>query len=260
MMDIYKKVIDLIDKQIPSAIVTVIRTKGSVPRESGAKMIVTESGQIYGTIGGSSVEARVIEEALEAIHLQKTQIVQHDLFDEEEKDTGMVCGGNMEFLIEPLVEGERLYVFGGGHVALPVVQMAAKVGFSVTVIDDRAEFINADRFPEARNCVQANPGRFAEELELTNQDYVVIVTPGHKDDYSVLKGVIKKPHKYIGMIGSKIKRDEIYEKLKSLDGVNDSELQHIHCPIGLDIGSETPEEIAVSIISELIKVRRLSGK
>ena len=254
-MNIYKKIVELQENQIPSALVTVLRTKGSVPREAGSKMIVLESGQIFGTIGGSSVEARVINEAVDAIKSQEICIVNHDLF-EEEKDTGMVCGGTMEFLIEPLAMGEKLYVFGGGHVALPVVQMAAKVGFSVTVIDDRSEFAAAERFPEAINCVQAQPGRYAEELNLTDKDYVVIVTPGHKDDYAVLRGVIKKSCRYLGMIGSKVKRNEIYEKLKSKDSVTEDQLKKVHCPIGLEIGSETPEEIAVSIVAELIKIKR----
>lgn len=258
-MNIYKKIVELQDKQIPAALVTVLRTKGSVPRDAGSKMIVLESGQIYGTIGGSTVEARVIDEARVAIQSQNITIVKHDLFDEQGKDTGMVCGGTMEFLIEPLAVGEKLYVFGGGHVALPVVQMASKVGFNITVIDDRPEFANAERFPEAGNCVQASPGPYAEQLELTERDYVVIVTPGHKNDYAVLKGIIKKPYRYLGLIGSKVKRKEIYEKLQKNDGISQAELKKVHCPIGIEIGSETPEEIAVSIVAELIKVRR-TGK
>jgi xanthine dehydrogenase accessory factor len=257
-MNIYKKIVELQENQTPFALVTVLSTKGSVPREPGAKMIVMQSGKIYGTIGGSSVEARVIDEAINAIQSQKIIIVKHDLFDEEEKDTGMVCGGMMEFLIEPLALGEKLYVFGGGHVALPLVQLAAKVGFSIIVIDDRNEFVSAERFPEAYQCIQAKPGKYAEELKLSDNDYVVIVTPGHKDDYAVLRGVIKKPAKYLGMIGSKVKRQEIYDKLKSTDGVSEKELKKVHCPIGLEIGSETPEEIAVSIVAELIKIRRAS--
>ncbi|HEM49473.1 MAG TPA: xanthine dehydrogenase [Caldithrix sp.] len=255
-MNIYQKIVELQEKQIPSALVTVLSTKGSVPREAGCKMIVLETGQIFGTIGGSSVEARVINEAITAIQSQKIRLVSHDLFDQEEKDTGMVCGGTMEFLIEPLTVGEKLFVFGGGHVALPVVQLAVKIGFSVTVIDDRSEFAAKDRFPEAHQCIQAQPGKYAEELELSDRDYVVIVTPGHKDDYAVLRGVIKKPVKYLGMIGSKVKRKEIYEKLKTNDGVTEAELKKVHCPIGLEIGSETPEEIAVSIVAELIKIKR----
>ena len=257
-MNIYEKIVELQQKQTPFALVTVLSTKGSVPREAGSKMIVLETGQIFGTIGGSSVEARVIKEAMSAIQSQKIAIVKHDLFDQEEKDTGMVCGGAMEFLIEPLAVGEKLFVFGGGHVAVPVVQLAAKVGFSVTVIDDRSAFAAADRFPEANKCIQAQPGKYAEELEITEKDYVVIVTPGHKDDYAVLRGVIKKPIKYLGMIGSKVKRNEIYEKLKTNDSVTEKELKKVHCPIGLEIGSETPEEIAVSIVAELIKIRRSS--
>lgn len=254
-MNIYNKIVELQEKQTPFALVTVLSTKGSVPRETGSKMIVLETGQIFGTIGGSSVEARVIKEAIAAIQSQKISFVKHDLFDQEEKDTGMVCGGTMEFLIEPLTVGEKLFIFGGGHVALPLVQLATKVGFSVTVIDERSEFAAANRFPEAYQCIQTQPGKYAEELELSEKDYVVIVTPGHKDDYSVLRGIIKKPSRYMGMIGSKVKRQEIYEKLKSNDGVSEKELKKVHCPIGLEIGSETPEEIAVSIVAELIKIR-----
>jgi xanthine dehydrogenase accessory factor len=259
-MDIYKKIDELRKSNTPAALVTVVRTKGSVPREAGAKMIVLSDKKIYGTIGGSSVEGLIIDEAVTAIKSNKPVMVSHDLNDEEAKDTGMVCGGNMDFFIEPLNQMEHLYVFGGGHVALPLVQMAAKIGFDVLVIDDRAEFASKERFPESSDCYVTDPGIFSSDLETTDRDYIVIVTRGHKDDYAVLKGVIKKPFRYLGMIGSKVKKKEIYTKLKENDDVTEAMLEKVHCPIGLPIGAETPEEIAVSILAELVQERRKNQK
>jgi xanthine dehydrogenase accessory factor len=255
-MSVFQKIEELRQKNIPAALVTVIKTSGSVPREVGAKMIVQFDGQIHGTIGGSSVEALVIKEAQDAIKAGQPQTVTHTLSDEAHNDTGMVCGGTMDFFIEPIQNPERVYIFGGGHVGFQVASLAKKVGFDYIVVDDRAEFASAERFPDASNLVVANPGTVAENLAVTTNDYIVIVTPAHKDDYNVLRGVIRKPARYIGMIGSSTKRKQIYHKLRTTDGIPDDLLNKIHSPIGIDIGSETPEEIAVSIVAELIQVRR----
>jgi xanthine dehydrogenase accessory factor len=255
-MSVFQKIEELRQKNIPAALVTVIKTSGSVPREVGAKMIVQFDGQIHGTIGGSSVEALVIKEAQGAIKAGRPQTVTHTLSDEAHYDTGMVCGGTMDFFIEPIQIPERVYIFGGGHVGFQVASLAKKVGFDYIVIDDRAEFASAERFPDASNLVVADPGTVAEDLAVTTNDYIVIVTPAHKDDYNVLRGVIQKPARYIGMIGSSAKRKQIYHKLRETDGIPDDLLNKIHSPIGIDIGSETPEEIAVSIVAELIQVRR----
>lgn len=257
IMNIFEKIVELRQKNIPTALVTVIKTSGSVPREVGAKMIVQFDGQIHGTIGGSSVEALVIKEAQEAIQSGQPKTVTHTLSDEAHHDTGMVCGGLMDFFIEPIQVIERVYVFGGGHVGFYVASLAKKVGFDYIVVDDRAEFASAERFPDASKLVVADPGTVAKDLGLTDKDYVVIVTRGHKDDYSVLRAVILKPARYIGMIGSSTKRKKIYHKLRTSDGISEDLLNKIHSPIGIDIGSETPEEIAVSIVAELIKVRRI---
>jgi len=255
-LTIFQKIEELRQKNIPTALVTVIKTTGSVPREVGAKMIVQFDGQIHGTIGGSSVEALVIKEAQEAIKSGRAQIVTHDLFDENKQDTGMICGGTMEFFIDPIHVSERVYVFGGGHVGFQVASLVKKVGFEYIIVDDRAEYASAERFPDSLNLVVGDPGTIAKDLKLTNNDYIVIVTRGHKDDYNVLKGVIEKPARYIGMIASKTKRNQVFHKLRTRDEINDDLLSKIHSPIGIDIGAETPEEIAVSIVAELIKVRR----
>lgn len=255
-MDIYQKLLELRKQGASCALATVIRTKGSVPREVGAKMIVEISGAIHGTIGGSKVEALVIAEAQQAIHEGKAKNVSHNLMDEEAHDTGMLCGGMMEFFIEPIANTERLYIFGGGHVGYYTAQFASRVGFSCVIVDDRAEFANAERFPDAAEIIVADPGSAARQLNLTLNDYVVIVTRGHKDDYQILKEIIIKPCRYLGMIGSKTKRAEIYSKLREQNGVSDELLKRVHSPIGLSIGAETPEEIAVSIVAEMIQSRR----
>ena len=255
-LSIYQIIEDLKQKNIPVALVTVIKTSGSVPRDVGAKMIVQFDGQIHGTVGGSSVEALVIKEAQEVIRSGLAQQVTHELFDEDEQDTGMVCGGTMEFFIDPILLPERVYIFGGGHVGFQVASFAKKVGFVYIIVDDRAEYASAARFPDALNLMVGDLGIVAKDLKVTNNDYIVIVTRGHKDDYNVLRSVIKKPARYIGMIGSITKRQQIFSKLQTMDGIDEALLSKIHSPIGIDIGAETAEEIAVSIVAELIKVRR----
>jgi len=255
-LSLFRKIEELRQKSIPVALVTVVKTQGSVPREVGAKMIVQVDGKIHGTIGGSTVESLVIKEAEEVIKSGRAKIVTHDLFDEKKEDTGMVCGGTMTFFIDPIDVLNRVYIFGGGHVGLQVAFFTKKVGFEYVVIDDRAEFASRERFPDALNVIIDDPGTIAEKLEVTDNDYVVIVTRGHNDDYNVLRGVIGKPARYIGMISSQTKRDQIFNKLRAENGVSDDMLNNVHSPIGIAIGAETPEEIAVSIVAELIKVRR----
>jgi xanthine dehydrogenase accessory factor len=254
-MDTFQKILELRQKQIKTALVTVIKTEGSVPREAGTKMLVEENGKIHGTIGGSILEAMVIKEAQDSIKNGNPVIVSHDLHDKEGKDTGMVCGGKIDFFIEPLSLTERLYIFGGGHVSLHLAKFASMVGFDYVVIDDRPEFASEQRFPDAVQVIVEDPAKAASELTLSNTDYVAIVTRRHEDDYNSVRAVINKPARYIGMIASKTKRHEIFTKLREQDGVTDDLLAKVHSPIGLDIGAETPEEIAVSIVAELIKVR-----
>lgn len=146
MLDIYSKLSQLRDENISVAMVTVIATKGSTPRDTGAKMLVCGNGKVYGTVGGSSVEAMVIEEARECLKQNKSIKIWHDLDDKERSDTGMICGGKMEFFIEPVTTSNHLYIFGGGHVALPLARIASQVGFLYTIIEDRPEFASADRF------------------------------------------------------------------------------------------------------------------
>jgi len=255
MTDIFQKILELKKSGRPSALVTVIKTRGSTPRGSGSKMIVEPDGEIHGTIGGSSVEAMVIEEAREVIASGKSRVVTHNLNDEQHEDTGMVCGGIMEFFIEPLNTAPHVYIFGGGHVALPLARLLAQTGFTYTLIDDREKFASAERFPEALNIHVGDPAKIAEELEILPSDFIAIVTRCHDHDYTTLRAVIKKKYRYLGLIGSRNKRRQIFERLQKNDGIQADLLEKVHAPIGLDIEAETPEEIAVSIVAEMIAIK-----
>lgn len=254
MEDIFEKILEVQKGRKGSALVTVTRTEGSTPRNAGSKMIVFADGEIFGSVGGSVVEALVVEKAKECIRSGKCVTVSHDLEDPEEKDTGMVCGGMMDFFIEPLNTAPHLFLFGAGHVAVPVASMAHQVGFEYTIIDDREVFANQERFPDAREIVVEDLEKYAEALELRSSDFVVIMTRGHVYDYHVAKGIIKKSCRYVGMIGSESKRKETFAKLRE-DGISEDLLKRVHTPIGLEIRAETPEEIAVSILAEMIKVK-----
>jgi xanthine dehydrogenase accessory factor len=164
-------------------------------------------------------------------------------------------GDHVEVFVEPVVSDAVLYVFGAGHVSRQIVPLASHVGFQVVVIDDRADFASTRHFPEARDIYPLPFEDVMERFEIHNLSYLVIVTRGHMHDKNVLAQALKTKAGYIGMIGSSRKRNIIYEKLLE-EGFTKKDLSRVQSPIGLDIGAETPEEIAVSIVAELIKVRR----
>ncbi len=254
-MSLFQKIIQLQKEKKQAVLITVISAKGSVPRVAGSKMLVQQDGTIHGTIGGGAVEKIVIDEALQTLHSGKPRIVKHDLDDKNGADTGMVCGGNMEFFLEPLLSAEKLYIFGGGHIALHLSRLAEIMDWPFVVIDDRSEFCNPQRFPDAAELYNEAPAAFAEKVTLTDTDYVVVITHGHEYDYEILKHILKKKFAYLGMIGSKVKRRDIYGKLTENNGFTEKDLQKIHSPIGLKIGGETPQEIALSIMAELIQIK-----
>jgi len=255
-MNIFEKILELQKKRIPAAVVIVIRTKGSVPREAGSKMLVEKSGKIHGTIGGGSVENLIIKEAIDVLKSGTPRTIKHDLFDEEGKDTGMICGGEMEFYIEPLITADQLFIFGAGHIGYHLARIAKLLGFNCSIIDDRQEFANIERFPNAADILNKDFVETAGSLNFTKADYIVIITRNHDLDYEILKKELSKPSYYLGLIGSKNKKQEIFARLKDIDGFEEDEINKIHCPIGLDIGSETPEEIALSIMAEIVEEKR----
>ena len=160
----------------------------------------------------------------------------------------------MEFFIEPLNPAPLLYIFGGGHVALPLARLASQIGFDYIIIEDRPEFASRERFPEAREILIGKPDQLAGQIDFSRDDYIAIVSRSHEIDQEVLRRVITKPYKYLGLIGSKKKRQQIFDRLRT-EGISAERIDSIHTPIGLEIGAESPQEIAVSIAAELIKIR-----
>jgi xanthine dehydrogenase accessory factor len=206
------------------------------------------------SIGGSSVEALVIEEARNCLSEGRYKKVWHNLDDEKKDDTGMICGGQMEFFIEPVNVQPHLIIFGGGHVALPLARIASEVGFSYTIVEDREEFAVKDRFPSAKAIFKTRPAEIDQKINFLPTDFVAIVTRSHELDYDVLKKVLRKELKYVGLIASKVKKKQVFERLKK-EGFSEKDINRIHSPIGLEIAAQTPEEIAISILAELIQVK-----
>ncbi len=254
MEDIYKTLVSVQESKTPAALVSIIESKGSTPRSVGTKMIVLHDGTVHGTVGGSAVEALVIREAQECIKTGSYKKVMHDLNDHEKHDTGMICGGKMEFFIEPINLASHVYIFGGGHCGYPLARFAHQVGFQYTIIEDRPEFAQQERFSDASDIKLGDVEQIAKEMEFCDRDFIAIVTRNHELDYHTLRQVIGKPAAYIGLIGSKTKRAQIFKKLEN-DGFSKADMDRIHTPIGLDIGAETPEEIAISILAEMIAVK-----
>lgn len=254
MEDIYREIVRVKAEGEEAALVTVVKASGSTPREEGAKMLVRPDGGIIGTIGGGSLEAQIIKEAVKVIRQGKPKHIHRSLTAKEAED-GMICGGDLEVFIEPILTQPALYIFGGGHIALALTRMGKLCGFKIAVIDDRAEFASAERFPEADVILAEDFTKSFSELKIDKTSYIVIVTHGHRHDEVVLEWALTTPARYVGMIGSKTKNEVIYSHLRA-KGIAQKQLDRVHAPIGLEIEAQTPEEIAVSILAELIKVRR----
>ncbi|MBN2800025.1 MAG: XdhC family protein [Deltaproteobacteria bacterium] len=230
----------------PVALVTLVSTSASTPREVGAKMLVRGDGSIDGTIGGGRLEALAIEQALEVHQTGLARLEDLSLL-----DLDMECGGKVRVFIELLTVPPRLLLFGGGHVAREVSIIATRLGLAVHVVDDREEWANPTRFPEAAATLAVPFLDGLAQLGVRSTDRVVIVTRGHAHDQEVLQAVVDRGALYLGMIGSKRK---VLLALKALEeaGVSPEALAAIHAPIGLDLGGDSPAEIAVAVSAEMI--------
>jgi xanthine dehydrogenase accessory factor len=236
------------------ALVTVVRTQGSTPQRAGAKMLVWADGRTVGTIGGGCYENDAFWKARESIASGRTSLVHYELNDDFAQENGLICGGQMDVHIDPLAPAPRLYIVGAGHVGWYLGRAAAESGFLVHVVDDREKFANAERFPTAEITVAPIP-EWLETAEVPSTAYVVILTRGHTHDLDALRVLAARDLKYLGLIGSRAKVARITAALLA-EGMAPAALHQVHAPIGLDIGAVTPAEIAISILAELIAVRR----
>jgi xanthine dehydrogenase accessory factor len=238
-----------------AALVTVVQTTGSTPQKAGARMLVCADGRLVGTIGGGCLEAEMTRRARHAISVRKPELASYDLTPDEAREDGLVCGGRMQVFIEPIEGTPVLCLFGAGHVALPLSRMAKACGFRVEVADDRAKFANAERFPDADQIVVDDLPRAAEQMTLGPNTYAVVVTRGHKGDAVALEAILSRELRFVGLLGSRTKIVHIFAALVE-GGTPRERLLRVHAPLGLEIGARTPEEIAVSILAEMIAVRR----
>jgi xanthine dehydrogenase accessory factor len=254
-MNILQLAADCVAQNKACALVTVIRTTGSVPRHAGAKMLVGGDGALLaGTIGGGEMESRALALAQTCIASGQPRTASYQLADPKAGDPG-VCGGTVEVFIEPLLTTPTLVIAGAGHVGRALAHAAKWCGFRVVVTDDRAELCTAENIPDADRLL---PGPLHEQLatiDITPQTYVALVTRGFPIDVNVLPALLASPAAYIGVIGSKRRWLTAANALRER-GISDAQLQRVHSPIGLELNAETPEEIAISIMAEVIRIRR----
>jgi xanthine dehydrogenase accessory factor len=245
---------DALKRGEPAALVTVVRSQGSTPQRAGAKMLVFPDGRTVGTIGGGCYENEAIGKARLAIAEGKPSLLHFELNDDFAQENGLICGGRMDVHVDPLLPDPHLYVIGAGHVGHELAKMAAAAGFRLHVIDDREKFANVERFPGADVVVSPIP-EWLHAADLAPSSFVVVVTRGHTHDLDAMRALAARDLRYLGLIGSRAKVARIYEHLLA-EGLPAECLDRIHAPIGFEIGAVTPGEIAVSILAELIAVRR----
>lgn len=254
MQNPYKWIAEAIEQGQRVALATLVHVAGATPRQVGTKMVVYADGRTAGTIGGGEMEARVIQEAVAAIQEGTSRLLHYALRDAEDGDPG-ICGGTADVFIDVAAPQPMLLVVGAGHVAMPVAEIGHLCGFRVIVVDDRPDMVSAERFPHADERLA---GQIVETLRawtITPDTHVVIVTRGHACDEGALRAVIDSPAAYVGMIGSRRKVRATLDHLQA-DGIGESLLQRVRAPIGLDIGAQTPAEIAVSILAEIVMLRQ----
>jgi xanthine dehydrogenase accessory factor len=252
--EVFAAVSDALDRGEPAALVTIVSTTGSTPQRVGAKMLVFADGRIVGTIGGGCYENDAFWKAREALESRKPQLLHYELSDDFAQETGLICGGQMDVYIEPIEPSPELYIVGAGHVGFHLARLAHEVGFRVHVVDDREKFANAERFPSAAEIVVEDIPAWIARTQVPPHAYAVIVTRGHTNDLDALRALAPRELRYLGLIGSRAKVARIYDALTE-EAMPAEILTRVHAPIGLDIGAVTPQEIAVSILAELIAVK-----
>jgi xanthine dehydrogenase accessory factor len=259
-MDVYSEIVQLRQEGRRGALATIINVRGSIPSFETAKMLVRDDGSIVGTIGGGCVEAEVWQAAKDVMQTEKPQTLTFNLNQNPKYDTGLVCGGTLEVFIEPVLPIPQLYIFGAGHVAHSLYKVAKTAGFDVTVIDDRDAYANRERFPEAKDIYAEDYEKVLAHLSPGESSFIAIATRGHHDDMRILRWALTNPisFRYLGMIGSERKFVSVQKELQA-EGVPAERFEQVYSPVGLDIGAITPEEIAISVVAEMIAVRRKSA-
>lgn len=242
--EIFRTILDLKDAGHRGTLITILTDHPQFP-EGRRKILLCDDGSIVGTLGDTDLEAFVSDQGQTVLKSEQFAILDYDLQD----------GTTLKLFMEPVLPTPTVYVFGGGHVSFFVVRAAKLAGFKVKVIDDRPAFANAERFPEADEAIVMEFDLIKDAFDFGQDDYLVLVTRGHQHDQHILEQIYDCEARYIGMIGSKSKIAKMWKRLAA-KGVGQQYLDRIHAPIGLNIGADTPEEIAISVVAELIRERR----
>jgi len=251
-MGFYDDLARLLTVGRPLVVATVIEASGSTPQKPGSKMWVLEDGTLGGTIGGGAIEHQVVEAGLALLRSpEQTRVLETHLT----HDLGMCCGGKMKVFLEKHSAAPRLLIYGAGHVAAEVASRAHEVGFQVTVVDDRSQWLTASRFPGAQTLSAKDPAEHAQSEPGGEDCFVAVMTHDHALDQRVVEALLKKPLAYLGVIGSRRKAERFRMRLAAA-GHSPAELERLRSPMGVAIHALTPQEIAISIVAELIALRR----
>ncbi len=253
MNPIYQALAEATAKSEPVALCTVVKSQGSTPRHVGSKMLVYSDGHFIGTVGGGDLEHRVIDEAWMAMGDGESRLLHYNMADPSRGDPG-VCGGQVEVFVEPVLPPPMLVIIGAGHVGKAVAHLAKWLGFRVAVSDDRTEFCNKETTPDADAFYPVPMQDLPSQLKIDRRTYLVLTTRGSSVDAAGLPALLATPAAYIGVIGSRRRWATTVKALKD-SGLTDDAFARVHSPMGLELHAETPEEIAVSIMAEVLMVR-----
>ena len=236
------------------ALATIVRTQGSVPRHAGSKMVVWPDGAFAGTVGGGMLESKVIEVAQTVIGTGHPEFLTYRMTDMESGDVG-ICGGVVEVFVEPILPAQTVLVIGCGHVGKEVAELAKWLGYRVLVSDDRAELCTPEQIPGMDGYYPVASHELAEHVKITSQTYVAAMTRGQIVDIELLPPLVVSPARYIGLIGSK-RRWALTAAALREQGISEAQLSRVCAPVGLELQAETPREIAVSVMAEIIMIQR----
>ncbi len=258
--DIFETIVRLRREGIPAALATIVGTRGSTPGRTTMRLLVLADGTFLGTVGGGCLEAEVYDAALQVLADEQPRSLSFRLTEQDSPDSGLMCGGEVTIFVEPITT-PALWIFGGGHVSKALCQVASLAGFRTTVVDDRAGFSSAARFPEAHATVTAPYPEAVLDMPIRSNSYAVVVTRGHREDATVLEALGRRWQtgerlRFLGMIGSKTKQALLWKQLRAA-GIGDDFLATVRTPMGAYLGGRSHEEIAVAVVAELIAVRRL---
>jgi len=251
---IFARIAELQEAGKNMALATVVRTSGSVPRHEGTRMVIFPDGQIEGTVGGGDLESRVIQAALEILDGSASKTLHYEFRDIEQGDVG-VCGGEMEVFVEAVRPSPTVIVVGGGHVGSSVAHLANWLGFHVVVTDDRPDFVNPEAVPDADEHILTPLAELPDKINITSETYIMLTTRGIPIDVDGLPPLLDSEAGFIGVIGSKRRWDTSAKQLAE-QGVSQEKIDRVVSPMGLELNAETPEEIAVSMLAEIIMLRR----